>query len=75
MRTRATWQMSARQLAKAFAEVAGYQGRKGGWIYDASGHPVAHGWDAFAVLLTRRGWITVGQGINWRRVGRLVGTA
>lgn len=74
MTTKPTWRMNGTDLAKVFAAHFGYAGRTGGWIYDSNGRPVAHGWQAFAAQLTRRGWITVGQGVNWRRVDLSAGT-
>jgi hypothetical protein len=69
MSRKATWQMSATELARVWADHFGYEGRPGGWIYDPRGRPVAHGWDEFTARLQRRGFIVRGQGINWRASG------
>lgn len=66
---KATRKMTAEELAKVFAEHFGYAGRPGGWIYDPQGVNVAHGWAPFAELLSQRGWIKTGEGINWRGAG------
>jgi hypothetical protein len=62
----ATSQMTDVELARTWAAHYGYTGRAGGWIYDPSGMPVLQGWDLFAQLLIKFGYITVGVGINWR---------
>lgn len=58
------------KLAKSYAEVRGFEGRPGGWIYNPAGKPVAHGWQSFAALLRRRRRIiSLPDGrpaINWR---------
>lgn len=65
---KATWQMTAVELAWTVA-------RHFGWQLDADGRvtvdgtPVCATWEALADLLTRRGWITVGRGIDWRAIG------
>jgi hypothetical protein len=66
---KATWAMSEPQLARVFAEHFGFTGRPGGWIYSPAGNPIAHGWSAFGANLAQRGFIKVGQGVNWRRAG------
>jgi hypothetical protein len=66
MRTKATWQMTAEELAKIYGAQRGYSSREGGWIYNAAGRPVVQGWSAFADRLAARGRIRVGKGINWR---------
>lgn len=46
--------------AKAYAKLAGYAGKPGGWIYRTTGEPgriMCQGWDTFAHLCLRRGWI------------------
>ena len=52
--------MTAVGAAKAYARLAGYAGKRGGWIYRTTGEPgriMCQGWDAFAILCLRRGWI------------------
>lgn len=66
---KATWQMTAPELARVVADHLGWTGRKGGWIYNAAGRPIAHGWTELASIMTTRGWITVGTGINWSLIG------
>lgn len=39
------------KAAKAHAAEHGYEGRTGGWIYNAKGRAVAHGWTSFTQYL------------------------
>ena len=39
--------------AKIYAVVHGYEGRNGGWIYNAEGRPIVQGWRPFADRLER----------------------
>lgn len=59
-------------LAKQFARERGYEGRTGGWVYNAAGAPVAQGWAAFADRLVAKGWIVLGKGIDWPKSEGLV---
>lgn len=45
--------VTPRLAAKTYASRVGAEGRKGGWIYSATGKPLAHGWDAYLSLLVR----------------------
>lgn len=68
-RTRITRTRSDEDLARDYAEVRGFTGRTGGWIYNPWGQPVAHGWSAFATLLRARRRIidtNIGPCVNWR---------
>lgn len=72
-RRKLTSQMTAIELAKVFAEHHGYFGAQGGWIYRAQhlgGRPVCQGWELFAKMLQRRGFIRPGRGIDWILVHR-----
>lgn len=40
-----TYYLYVPQLAKAYALVKGYRGRRGGWIYAPNGRKVAQGWN------------------------------
>jgi hypothetical protein len=64
-----TWEQSPAELARTFASHYGWTGRKGGWIYDTDGNPVAHGWDELITRIFDRGWAAPGRGINWRAAG------
>lgn len=66
--TKATWEMTEVELARVFAEHFGYT-RRGNWISRPDGVAVGCGWDHFAQRLRQRGWIRVGQGVNWRAAG------
>jgi hypothetical protein len=48
---------SEKDLAKAIAKNLGVKGRRGGWLYRESGEVVCQGWDTFAAICRRRGWI------------------
>lgn len=63
-----TNRMTLVQLARVWADHFGYEARSGGWVYDETGHPVAHGWESFAGRLAARAYIEVGVGVHWRRV-------
>jgi hypothetical protein len=67
--TKATWQMTKTELARVFAEHFGWRHSSGGWIVNAAGEPICQGWENLADALTGRGWIRVGEGVNWRRAG------
>lgn len=69
MASKGTWEMTAEELAKVWAEHFGYTGHAGGWIHRPDGTPVCQGWTALAEILTRRGWIRVTYGIDWRASG------
>lgn len=64
--SKATWTQTEVELARSFAEVAGIKHLRGGHLYDRNGKHVAHGWDSLAAILTQRGVIKTGSGINWR---------
>jgi hypothetical protein len=67
---KATWTMTAVELARVFADHFGYTtSPRSNWVYDPAGRPVACGWHEFAARLQTRGWIRVGVGVNWRRAG------
>jgi len=68
-----TWEMTAIELAKTVAREKGWQGNFGGWILDQQNRTVAHGWAALADLLTERGVIAVGRGIDWQRFHTVAG--
>jgi hypothetical protein len=53
------------KAAKAWAKAFGYEGRAGGWIYDAAGDSVEQGWRSFADTLRRRGAIAKGADGLW----------
>lgn len=36
-----------REIAEKFGKAHGYYGETGGWIYDAKGQHIAHGWGQF----------------------------
>lgn len=65
--SKSTTAMTAVELAKVFAENKGFYGAPGGWIYNAEGQPLAHGWLGLAKRLEQLGWIKVGVGIDWTR--------
>jgi hypothetical protein len=67
LRTKATSQMTAEELAKVWAAQRGFYSQEGGWVYDPSGEPVKQGWYAFAHYLAFLGHIKVGRGINWAK--------
>ena len=58
-----TWQMTRAELAQVFAVHYGHHGKSGGWIYDAGGKVLAHGWDAYAQKFDR--FLVVGKGVDW----------
>lgn len=63
--------MTAIECAKAIAQHLNWQGRQGGWIYDAQGKPLIQGWFGLAVQLKRLGWIVCRGSnchIDWRKV-------
>ena len=66
---RPTWQMTAEQLARAWANVHGVHAHVdgGGWLYWPNDKPFAQGWAALATRLQREGIIRVGRGIDWSR--------
>jgi len=41
--------------AKQYGKDNGYEGRTGGWIYNAKGRAIAHGWQSFASYLIAMG--------------------
>lgn len=43
--------------AKKLAAIRGDAGREGGWIYNANGQPIAHGWRTYADLLHAAGLV------------------
>lgn len=63
-----TSRMNSVQLAKTVAENLGWKGGRGGWIYDADGQPLAHGWNTVAAALVEHRFIVVGAGVDWRRM-------
>lgn len=51
---------SVLSATKAYAKLAGYAGKNGGWIYRTTGEPgriMCQGWDEFARICVRRGWV------------------
>jgi hypothetical protein len=62
---RPTWLMTEAELARVVAKHFGWEGRKGGWVYDDRGVPVAHGWSELGQRMASRGWIKEGVGVNW----------
>jgi hypothetical protein len=55
----------ATDALKAWAVEHGYEGRKGGWIYNPSGKPVFHGWEAMVPSAVRVGRIAQGSDGAW----------
>jgi hypothetical protein len=58
------------KAARAWAKLYGYQGRSGGWIYDASGEIVTQGWQSFALYLRRNNRIAQGADSLWYVIDR-----
>ena len=58
-----TSQMTKIELAKTFAAAHHHHERPGGWIYNADGTVLAHGWYAYAQKFSR--FLIVGKGIDW----------
>jgi hypothetical protein len=57
-----SYRTSARvRAAIRAAELRGFVGRQGGWIYNRQGKPVAQGWWEFSQTCTRNGWILRGD--------------
>lgn len=56
------------RAARTVAEVRGWTGRPGGWIYDNNGRPICHGWASLAQALVRAGYIDADGRPAWRRM-------
>lgn len=67
MARKATWEMSAEELARTVAAEKGWRGDSGGWIY-AEDLALAHGYGKLSKALTALGAIATGRGIDWRRL-------
>ena len=60
-----TTQMTAQDLARAYARHHGWIGTRSGWIRDTTGDPIVQGYDDLATGLTRLGILEPGVGIMW----------
>lgn len=60
--------MRDEELARVFGEHYSIAGREGGWLYDAAGRALCHGWQSLATSLREQGVIVPGAGVEWRRV-------
>ena len=47
--------VSFRTAAKKLAAIRGAKGGDGGWIYNAEGRPLRHGWDAYGRMMVTLG--------------------
>jgi hypothetical protein len=56
------------KIAKTVAEVRGWVGRPGGWIYDEQGRPICHGWASLFRALRHVGAVDAAGRIAWRRL-------
>ncbi len=71
VRNVSTARMTDTELARVWAAENGVVGRSGGWLYDATGRPLCHGWQSLAQSLARRDVIRVGVGVDWMRAHRI----
>lgn len=62
--SKATWEMTSEEMARAWAAHYGLKGNRGGWIHASTG-PLAQGWFDLGRLLERLGVILPGRGIDW----------
>jgi hypothetical protein len=58
------------KAARAWAKLHGYQGRSGGWIYNASGQVVTQGWHSFVGYLRSNNRIAQGADGLWYVIDR-----
>jgi hypothetical protein len=68
LRNKATWNMTAEELARVIADHQGWASSEGGWIYGRSGRPIVQGWTGLARRLQDARVIIPGTGIDWTRL-------
>lgn len=67
-----TWEMTNVELARVWADHFGYGVRpRSNWVYTPSGVPVRPGWESFAELLVRLGYIVPNRGVDWMHAHRV----